>query len=83
MHKGAVIDVTGAFAPTQPVLVADNNYVIGRDVIRYAAGVSPDLNAFKSAAASYPSPIGLIQDKANPQNLEWVDMLRVTYRRKV
>lgn len=79
MHKGAVIDVTGAFAPTQPVLVADNNYVIGRDVIRYAAGVSPDLNAFKSAAASYPSPIGLIQDKANPQNLEWVDMLRVNF----
>ena len=28
MHMGAVIDVTGAFAPTQPVLVADNNYVI-------------------------------------------------------
>lgn len=77
VNKGAVINVTGEFAPASPVTVKDDNHIEGRDIIKYAEGVAPDLSAFQSGWRDIN--VGIRYDKDNSQVLEWGEVVPVWF----
>lgn len=75
VNKGAMIDVTGEFMPSDPVIVTDDNGIVGRDIIKYVDGVTPDLSVFVSGWDT----LGIRRDETNSQVLEWGDEVPIWF----
>ena len=67
---GAYLEITGAFDPAKPLSISDMYGKEGRAVVRYAAGLTPDVSDFTTSFTS----TGL---RVNGQNIEWIDLIRV------
>lgn len=67
---GAYLEITGAFDPAKPLSISDMYGKEGRAVVRYAAGLTPDVSDFTTSFTS----TGL---RVNGQNIEWLDLIRV------
>lgn len=67
---GAYLEIVGAFNPPSPLSISDMYGKEGRAVVRYAAGLTPDLSDFTTSFTNTGFQV-------NGQNIEWLDLIRV------
>lgn len=70
IDKGAYLIVNGAFSPAQPLCISDIYGLEGRAVVRYAQGLTPNLEDFTTSFTSTALAV-------EGSNLVWLDLVRI------